>query len=102
MWLQTQFNGTNNNEYSFANIVQSFMIYVLALGVVGSGCNGIARITNIALNWPDIGPIVDGIGDVYKTLKPILDFFNDLQSALNTRLCIPNPFEAIAEWEFAQ
>ena len=69
---------------------------------MGSGCDTIEQITNIALSWPDISFIINGIEDVYNTLKPILDFFEDLQNALNTRLCIPNPFEALAEWELAQ
>lgn len=40
--------------------------------------------------------------DFYDALKPILDFFADFQSVLDYDLCIPDPFEAIAEAEFIE
>lgn len=72
---------------------------VSALGVAGSGCGAIKRVTDIPLRWPDISGIIRGMNDVSKALDPILDFFGELQRALNTDLCIPDPFEALAEWE---
>lgn len=77
-------------------------IHLLALGVVGSGCETIKSYTDIGLGWPDISFIIDGIDEVYDALSPILDFFEDLQSVLEYDLCIPNPWEAIAELEILE
>jgi len=73
-----------------------------ALGSVGSGCAAIRSLTDIVLGWPDISFIISGIDDVLSALDPILDFFAELQNALNTNLCIPDPFEALAEWELVE
>ena len=58
--------------------------------------------TDAIKNWPNIDPIVSGIDSVYNALEPMLDFFDDLSDVLNEKLCIPNPFELLAEWEFVE
>ena len=61
------------------------------------GCDTIKSVTDIALSWPDISFIVDGIQVVFDILEPILDFFDDLQAALDAELCMENPFKLPAE-----
>ena len=39
---------------------------------------------------------------MFDILEPILDFFNDLQAALDAELCMENPFELLAEWELLE
>jgi len=73
-----------------------------AMGTIATGCDEIRDIVDIGASWPDIDFILDGINDVYDALEPILDFFEALQDALDTDLCITNPFEALAEWEFIE
>jgi len=71
-------------------------IFILAaLGNIGSSCAAIKALTNIALGWPDIDFIDVSISGVYASLQPILDFFASLQVALDARLCIPNPLDAL-------
>ena len=77
----------------------TFYIYYIDSGTIGSNCDTIRDLTDLGLTWPDLSNILDGIQDVVDALDPILDFFAALQDALNTKLCITNPFEALAEWE---
>lgn len=88
------------DEFSLS--IDECVFIFTALGVVGSGCDAVRSYAEIVLGWPDISFIIDGINDVYGALEPILDFFEHLQNALNTELCIPDPFEAIAEWELIE
>ena len=66
---------------------------------IGSVCDDVKKITDIPLQWPDLTRIKSGIDDVYSALRPILGFFQQIRSALSQDLCIPNPLEALAEWE---
>lgn len=75
------------------------MYFVSGLGTIGSTCNKIRTLTDIPSQWPDISPIKHGINSVYSALEPMLDFFKMIQSALSEDLCIPNPLEALSEWE---
>ena len=77
----------------------TFYTYFIASGTIRSSCDTIRDLTDLGLRWPDLSNIHDGIQDVVDVLDPILDFFTALQDALNTELCITNPFEALAEWE---
>ena len=77
----------------------TFYTYYIDSGTIGSSCDTIRDLTDLGLTWPDLSNILDGIQDVVDVLDPILDFFAALQDALNTELCITNPFEALAEWE---
>ena len=76
----------------------TFYIYYIASGTIRSSCDTIRDLTDLGLAWPDLSNILDGIQDVVDVLDPILDFFTALQDALNTELCITNPFEALTEW----
>ena len=75
---------------------------IAGLRHIGSVCDHVQKITDIPLQWPDLTHIKIGIDDVYSALRPILDFFQQIRSALSQDLCIPNPLEALAEWELIE
>ena len=83
-------------------VLRTNVFLYTVLGVIGSGCDTIESVTDIALSWPDISFIVDVIQDVFDILELILDFYDDLQAALDAELCMENPFELLAEWELLE
>ena len=79
-----------------------WFIFFVALGHIGSVCSTLKSVTDITISWPDISGIKAALDSVYNALKPILDFFDEIRKALQERLCIPDPLEALREWELLE